>query len=191
MRKISIISVVIGLLCASVQAKLPTPLASRGDTVFTGKLTVTVSCAPKATVFYTTDGTEPGLRSPFAPAGWKFIFDSTVTLKVRAFENKSSNAAQREFDSSDVVTLTYTKKLLPPRLYSFMTSFKDSCEISIRPPEAGVNVYYTLDGSAPSQASSLYNGVIVVKQTTTVRCMAVKPNRMQSDVYSRTYTKLP
>jgi hypothetical protein len=90
----------ITLTCTMALAKVPPPIPSVQDTVFTGKLTVTLSCPDTgAIIFYTTDGSIPGITGPFSPAGWKFDFDSTVTLKAIAMYKKGPG----EFDSSHII----------------------------------------------------------------------------------------
>lgn len=49
------------------------------------------------------------------------------------------------------------------------------------------NIYYTLDGSEPSSASTLYTDLIEIATTTTIRAIAIKDN-VESEKASATYT---
>lgn len=53
----------------------------------------------------------------------------------------------------------------------------------------GASIYYTLDGSIPSEQSTLYReGGILLTQTTTVKAIALKEGMLQSQVSEATYT---
>ncbi|MBR5531536.1 MAG: chitobiase/beta-hexosaminidase C-terminal domain-containing protein [Bacteroidaceae bacterium] len=50
-------------------------------------------------------------------------------------------------------------------------------------------IYYTLDGSDPTENSEVYDGVITLTETTTVKAIAIKGGYENSDVVEETYTK--
>ena len=52
----------------------------------------------------------------------------------------------------------------------------------------GATIYYTVDGTGPSQSSTLYSGAIPISATTTVRAIAVAPLMINSDISQATYT---
>ena len=53
---------------------------------------------------------------------------------------------------------------------------------------AGATIHYTLDGSAPTSASTAYTEALTLSDTTTVKAVAVKDG-VTSSVTSRTFTK--
>ncbi len=53
--------------------------------------------------------------------------------------------------------------------------------------EAG-NIYYTLNGTTPTNTSTLYNGPITVSKNTTLRYIAIDKAGNTSSVYTQTYT---
>lgn len=153
---------------------------------------MTISCSPGATVYYTTNGAIPGRHSMFAPKGWKFEFDTSVTLKAIAMKRTAPlDPNSTAFDSSDVLTLSYVKKLSMPDILPFSNSFTDSLAVKIRPPERGAVVHYSLDGTVPDQTSPECKGAILLKQTTTLRCIATKPGSKNSDIQTMELKKAP
>ena len=59
--------------------------------------------------------------------------------------------------------------------------------MTISGPE-GAAIYYTVDGSTPTSASTAYTEAIALTDTTTVKAVAVKDG-VSSAVSSKTFTK--
>lgn len=66
--------------------------------------------------------------------------------------------------------------------------FAESTSVSITCSTAGASIYYTVDGSTPSAASTAYTEALTLTDTTTVKAIAVKDG-VSSSVSSRTFTK--
>ncbi len=71
--------------------------------------------------------------------------------------------------------------------FSGETQFESSTQVSMS-AENGAAIYYTLDGSEPTSASTLYSAPVTLSETTTVKAVAVKDG-VTSSVASQTYTK--
>ena len=71
--------------------------------------------------------------------------------------------------------------------FSGETQFTESTQVTMS-AEAGATIHYTLDGSTPTSASTVYSGPVTLSETTTVKAVAVKDG-VTSSVTSRTYTK--
>ncbi len=67
-------------------------------------------------------------------------------------------------------------------------SFGASQSVTLSTTTASASIYYTLDGSAPTTASTLYAGPITVSTGTTVRAIASAPGYLQSAVSSAVFT---
>lgn len=66
--------------------------------------------------------------------------------------------------------------------------FAETTSVSITCSTAGASIYYTVDGSTPSAASTAYTEALTLTDTTTVKAIAVKDG-VSSSVSSRTFTK--
>ena len=67
------------------------------------------------------------------------------------------------------------------------TPFSESTSVTISGPE-GAAIYYTVDGSEPTSASTLYSEAITLSGTTTVKAIAVAGG-VASEVASKNFTK--
>ena len=68
------------------------------------------------------------------------------------------------------------------------TSFSDSTTVSLSGPD-GADIYYTLDGSTPTDESTMYTEEFGLSDTTTVKAVAIL-NGVSSEVASKTFTKI-
>jgi LysM repeat protein len=66
-------------------------------------------------------------------------------------------------------------------------TFSGNIAVSITDATPGATIYYTLDGSTPSVASSEYTTPIALTATTTIQAMASAPSYLQSGITSGTY----
>lgn len=67
------------------------------------------------------------------------------------------------------------------------TPFEESTTVTMSGP-SGATIHYTVDGSAPTSASTTYTEALTLTDTTTVKAVAVKDG-VSSSVTSRTFTK--
>ena len=70
-------------------------------------------------------------------------------------------------------------------------TFKDSLIVELEVPFDEANIYYTLDGTKPSDSSTLYNKPLVLKETTLVRAVVYGKNHTPSNVISTKFIKIP
>lgn len=68
------------------------------------------------------------------------------------------------------------------------TPFAESTSATISCSTAGASIYYTVDGSTPTSASTAYSGAIALTDTTTVKAVAVKDG-VSSSVTTKVFTK--
>ena len=65
--------------------------------------------------------------------------------------------------------------------------FGASTSVTLTCATAGASIYYTLDGTTPTESSTLYTGPIALTRTTTVMARAFKSGYARSDVFARTF----
>ncbi len=66
-------------------------------------------------------------------------------------------------------------------------TFTGTISVSLSDDTSGAEIFYTTDGSTPSQSSASYSGPITVTSTTTIKALAVASGYLQSPVVSATY----
>ena len=71
--------------------------------------------------------------------------------------------------------------------FSGETQFTESTQVTMSGPD-GASIFYTVDGSTPTDQSLEYEEPITLSATTTVKAIAIKDG-VSSSVTSRTYTK--
>ncbi|WP_282179060.1 chitobiase/beta-hexosaminidase C-terminal domain-containing protein [Maribacter stanieri] len=77
----------------------------------------------------------------------------------------------------------------PPTIISEASFFSDSLKISIESLFDGTDVYYTLDGTVPTESSLKYDSDIILTTTANVKAIAVKKEWEPSFVTERTFIK--
>ena len=104
-----------------------------------------------------------------------------VDLHVRAVGSDDTilAAGNREIttpSASDVPTISGTDK------------FSDRTEVTITAPPGAI-IYYTTDGTVPTNGSQQYNAPITLTETTTIRAIAIEDGHIMSDVVGMAFTK--
>ena len=104
-----------------------------------------------------------------------------VDLHVRAVGSDDTilAAGNREIttpSASDVPTISGTDK------------FSDRTEVTIT-ATPGAIIYYTTDGTVPTNGSQQYNTPITLTETTTIKAIAIEDGHIMSDVVGMAFTK--
>lgn len=90
------------------------------------------------------------------------------------------------FNPAPTPTPTPTPSVSAP-VISGTTPFESSTSVTMT-AESGAEIRYTLDGSTPTAASSLYSSAITLNATTTVKAIAIKDG-VTSSVTTKVFTK--
>jgi hypothetical protein len=67
-------------------------------------------------------------------------------------------------------------------------SYEAEAKVTLACETEGAAIYYTLDGTIPTKASTIYTGAISITTDTTLRAIAVSDDREDSEVLIRQYT---
>ena len=98
----------------------------------------------------------------------------------------TSNAYVTVVKNGNVVKAE-VKETIPAPVISGTTPFAASTKVTITGRE-GCDIYYTTDGSTPTDDSTAYEGEITLSATTTIKAIAYK-GELYSEVASKTFTK--
>ena len=143
--------------------------------------TVTISTETDgATIYYTTDGSNPTTESSIYAT--PIIIDAAKTIKAFAVKDGCPN--------SDIASASYTIAL-PVETPTFSVAagtYYAAQSVTIATETDGATIYYTINGDEPTTASTEYIGAINVNQDMTIKAIAVKDGMANSSVASSEYT---
>ena len=103
------------------------------------------------------------------------------TTVVTGGDNGSSGSSGSSGSGSETPTVAAP-------VISGTTPFTETSSATISCATAGASIYYTVDGSTPTSASTAYSGAIALSDTTTVKAVAVKDG-VSSSVTTKVFTK--
>ncbi len=129
-------------------------------------------------IYYTTNGNDP--RDQYSGRQeytGQLTISETTTFKAVAFVGNLY---------SDVVEKTYTKTPAAPEISPASCTFSEPFQVTIT-AESGATIYYTTDGSNPTDQSTQYTGPFTVSTTTTVKAKAYV-NGVYGATATATYT---
>lgn len=154
---------------------LPGPAA---DGTYVAAQSIYLSSAVGATIYYTDDGTEPNEKSHLYTG--PIYIEKTTTVRAIAVKSGMLN--------STVMTATYTFAITATPVAG---TYTETQNVSLSNVTPGAEIYYTLDGTAPDQSSTLYINPIPIIGTTTLKAIAIKDGAPVSAVLTATYTITP
>lgn len=180
---------------------LGTPQATPGTGTYSTNQTVyLVPPTTDATIYYTTDGTDPGTSGSaveyVGPIDVTGTEGQSVTTVIKAIAKKSGmqDSAVVEF----IYTINIPQVVLPtagaPVARPGTGTYTANQQVSLIPPTQDAKIYYTTDGSDPSTGSMEYTGPITVagvegqSVTVTIKAITVKSGMNNSPVETFTYT---
>ena len=138
--------------------------------------TTTIACSTEdATIYYTTDGTDPSTISII----YDDVFFLTEDTIVKAIAIKGDK-------TSSIVTKIYKVPVQTVVTEPEITITEDG-KVTLVNQTEGSTIYYTTDGTDPSSSSQVYSEEFAVTDGTIVKAIAVKDG-VQSSIASKTYT---
>ena len=78
--------------------------------------------------------------------------------------------------------------VIPPVFSPAAGTVKPGTEITITCATEGAEIHYSLDGSDPTETSTLYSAPIVIEETTTIKAIATKSGLQSSPVVTAKFT---
>jgi hypothetical protein len=159
--------------------KVATPTISPDGGNFNKPVKVTLACTTSsATIYYTTDGTDPTDSSTEYTSA--FTVDEATVVKAKAYKDG--------WVASDIAMARFTFKVATPTFSPAGGSHETSVDVTISCSTTGATIYYTTDGSTPSSSSAEYTSTITLTETTTVKAIAYLVGWSNSNVAMETFT---
>ncbi len=150
------------------------PLGGTYNSPFTAAITDTT---PGATIYYTTDGSTPTNASkPYTGA---IQVTSSMTLKAIAYATG--------FVPSSITAAAYAFPVATPVIHPTGGTHNSPFTAAIADTTPGATIYYTTDGSTPTNASTPYTGAIQVASSITLKAIAYATGFVPSSVTTATY----
>ncbi len=137
-------------------------------------LQVSISSETSGSIIrYTTDGSEPTESSPLYTS--PIAVEKITTIKAMAFKENGSPSAVISANYNLVMPVIAALEFTP---VAGNHNFSKIVEIKCATP--GVEIFYTLDESEPSQMSEPYNSPIYITSDTTIKAKAFRFNHYPS-----------
>lgn|GEM_PF-1391537 len=137
---------------------------------------------PNAEIRYTLDGSTPTASSTI----YTSPIQVTGTTTIKAIAIKTS------FTSSAVASAAYTFTASAPVFSPAPGGFPTETIVTVSSSTTGADIFYTLDGSDPSQPNNssrrASNGMVTISATSTLKAVAVKTGFTNSSVTSGLYS---
>jgi len=159
------------------QATAPTFNLASGNYTTPQALVITDS-TPGAVIYYTTDGTTPGLASNVYSSPISISTSTTVQAMAIATGYQSSSVFSVSFVFPSAGTPTFS---VPSGTYTSV----ETVTISDTTPSA--TIYYTTNGTQPTTTSTVYMGPIAVSSSQTIKAIATAIGYSISPVASVQY----
>ena len=158
-----------------------TPTFSPPGGVYTAKQTVTISDTTiGAAIYYTLNGSAPTTSSP--------VYSTPVTVTPPEVINAIAVAPGYLQSADGKATYSLPAAAATPVFKPAAGTYTTPQSVTITDATPGAVIYYTINGTAPTTASTKYTGAIAVSETETIKAIAVAPDYTESAVASATYT---
>ncbi len=132
---------------------------------YTATQTVTISCATAgASIFYTTDSTEPSESSTRYTI--PISVSSTMTIKAKAYSTGMTPSSVASVTYN--IILTVATPIISPSTGNYSTPQI----VSITCATSAAVIYYTVDNSEPTEGSTRYTSPFTIYSTTTITAKA-------------------
>jgi hypothetical protein len=135
---------------------------------------------PGATIYYTTNGNTPTTSDTSIISGASVSVATPLTLKAKAFATG--------YAESHASSETYGFQVATPSVSPAAGTYSQPQLVALATTSTGATLRYTLDGTTPTGASTLYTNPIFLLQTKTVKARGFRSGWTDSAVTTATYT---
>ncbi len=175
---------------AVVPGKVSAPTASVAAGEVASGTKVSLSTATSgADIFYTLDGKTPTTAS----TKYTGSIEITKAMTIKAIAVKSGMTDSQVSSFSYTIGAVVPGKVAAPTASVAAGEVVSGTTVSLSTATDGADIYYTLDGTVPTTASTKYastttTGSIVITEAMTIKAIAVKSGMTDSEVSSFSYT---
>lgn len=141
---------------------------------------VTLSAIATADVIhYTTDGSEPTVSSPIFTTGDTITITGDTVVKAIAVRGEGETAK-----ISDVMVKHYSVLILNKPIASLPAGeVRRGASVELEANDVGAEIYYTIDGTEPSEESTKYGSPLIINEDTTLKAISL----VTSDIYGEKF----
>lgn len=132
-----------------------------------------------ATIKYTTDGTDPTPNSTTYSSASPISISMGTTVKARGYKDG--------MNPSEIATADYSFAVASLAIYPISGNYTTPQTVQIQSVTPGTVVYYTLDGSEPTEASTLYTAPFAIDSSLTIKAKGFIEGWIPSATASVTY----
>jgi hypothetical protein len=140
------------------------------------------STTPGASIYYTTDGSNPTASSTKYP---------DTAIAVSGSETIKAVAVANGFTSTVVIavyTISIPGETTSPTFSPVAGTYSMAQNVALSCATAGATIYYTVDGTVPTTSSSVYSAPIAVAASETIKAIAVAAGSNPSTIANAAYT---
>jgi len=160
--------------------KVPAPSFSVGTGTYSNDQSVTItSVVTGVEIHYTLNGSDPTQSDPTIASGGTVTIDRTRTLKARAWRTG--------WTASNIASATYTMVVAPVTLSPASGLYAAPFTVSMATTTPSATIYYTKNGTTPTESSVVYDGPLTVTTATVFKAFGVRSGWTPSDVSTSTY----
>ncbi len=156
--------------------------AEPGDGAHFGQQLLITLTTDADAIYYTIDGSEPVAGGESQLYTEPFLIEGD-TVTVRAI------AVGEEFNSTSGQWTYYRDRLPAIKAMPEGREFVDEIVVILTIDDADAQIYYTLDGTEPTQNSTLYTEALKFNETTQLRARAFATNKVPSPILIEPYTR--
>ena len=169
------------ILVTDYNQRVTTPIAYPGPGLYVGSVNVILGTQTSgASIYYTIDGSEPNESSTLYTG--QIHLTSQITLKAKAY--KVGYAPSLTFVGSYIVR----ERVATPVASPVAGNYFNQVVVSLSSATPGAKIFYTLDGSMPTEMSTKYINPITITSTKTLKAIATKNLYADSFSYSGIFT---
>jgi hypothetical protein len=146
-----------------------------------------------ATIFYTTNGSEPNPDALRYQPGASITVDKPMTIKAKAYkfgmtDSRVSVATYVKSAAAGAPGGQVSGQVADPQVTPESKEFAEKLEFTATCATSGAEIRYTMDGSVPSMSSPLFRGRDSLSVTKIAKFRAFKAGMNPSNVVERRYT---